>query len=288
MSFSIAPSRGLSTGVALCLVSIFCIQLGSALSAGLIREIGPATAAFLRFFVAAVVLALVVRPRFLAFDSRQWTAAVGLGIAMAGMTFCFFSAIERIPLGLAVAIDFLGPLAVAAFGLGGWRLVWPAAAFIGVLFLSHDGTGWVGEPLGMLFAAGAGTGWAAYIILMKRSSVLFQGLDGLAASLLVAALASAPFGILSARSGLSVDMFGAIVGIAFLVPLLPYAMELTALRRMPVVAFGILMSLEPAAASLVGAAMLDQPLALLQIVGTALVVVACVGVTRSGRLGDAA
>src|SRR5690606_34571547 len=103
--------------------------------------------------------------------------ALALGATMAAMTLCFFAAIGRIPLGLAVAIEFLGPLAVATWALGGgWRLVWPFAAFIGVVLLSHDGEGWVGDPIGMLFACGAGVGWGTYIVLMKKSGKLFKGL----------------------------------------------------------------------------------------------------------------
>src|SRR5690606_35603109 len=113
------------------------------------------------------------------YSRAQWMSALGLGVTIAGMTLCFFAAIERIPLGLAVAIDFLGPLAVATVALGGWRLVWPAAALVGVVLLSHDGEGWVGEPIGVLFAIGSAIGWAGYIVLMKRSGKLFSGLEGL-------------------------------------------------------------------------------------------------------------
>ena len=198
------------------------------------------------------------------------------------MTLCFFAAIDRIPLGLAVAIEFLGPLAVATWSLGGgWRLVWPLAAFVGVVLLSHDGEGWIGDPAGVLFACGAGIGWGTYIVLMKKTGAMFRGLEGLSMSLLVAAAVAAPFGLPRAQEALNPEGLGMMLGLAVLVPLLPYALEMIALRRMPMSAFGILMSLEPALGALAGFLVLGQPMTPFQILGTGLVVAASAGATAS-------
>jgi inner membrane transporter RhtA len=277
-------NAGLFTGVLLCLASMSSIQFGAAFSATAIADYGPFATTFLRLVMAATVLALIVRPPMRSYSREQWRSALMLGATMAAMTLCFFAAIGRIPLGLAVAIEFLGPLAVATWGLGGgWRLIWPLAAFIGVVLLSHDGDGWVGDSVGMLFACGAGVGWGAYIVLMKKSGKVFPGLEGLAMSLIVAAVVAAPFGLPRAHEAMSPEGLAMMLGLALLVPLIPYALEMTALRRMPVSAFGILMSLEPALGALAGFLVLSQPMTPLQMLGTGLVVAASAGVTSGGN-----
>jgi len=274
---------GLLAGVVLCLLSMSSVQFGSAFSASAIADFGPAATTFLRVAIAAAILAAIVRPQVLRYDRQQWLSALMLGVTMAGMTLAFFAAIERIPLGLAVAIDFLGPLAVATFGIGaGWRLVWPAAALVGVVLLSHDGEGWIGDPVGILFACGAAIGWGTYIVLMRSSGRLFKGLEGLAMSLIVASVAAAPFGLWRAPEAMSPEGLGMMLGLAILVPLFPYALEMIALRRMPIAAFGILMSLEPAFGAIAGFLVLAQPMTPWQMLGTALVVAASAGVTSAG------
>ena len=238
----------------------------------------------MRLAFAAIILAIAVRPRIFSYSRAQWTSALVLGTTTALMTMSFFSSIERIPLGLAVAIDFLGPLSVATIGYGlSRRLIWPLIAAFGVLALAHDGEGWVGDPLGVLFAFGAGTGWAIYIVLTKKIGASFKGLEGLSMSLMVAAVVATPFGFAGAAPKL--DAYGLIemAGLAILVPLLPYTLELIALRRMPTASFGILMSLEPAIAAFAGFIILAQPMTFLQMAGTALVVAASAGATFSAR-----
>jgi len=272
----------LLTGVLLCFGSMSSIQFGSAFSATAIDAFGPSTTTFLRLAIAAAVLGLIVRPPMRSYSREQWKSAVALGTTMAVMTLCFFAAIDRIPLGLAVAIEFMGPLAVATWGVGGgWRLIWPLAAFVGVVLLSHDGAGWVGDPVGMLFAAGAGICWGVYIILMKKTGAAFRGLEGLSMSLIVAALVAAPFGLPRVHEAMNPEGLGMMFGLALLVPLLPYALEMIALRRMPLSSFGILMSLEPALGALAGFLVLAQPMTPLQMLGTGLVVAASAGVTSS-------
>ena len=276
-------NAGLLTGILLCLASMSSVQFGAAFSASAIADYGPFATTFLRLVMAASVLALIVRPPMRSYSREQWKSALALGATMAVMTLCFFAAIERIPLGLAVAIEFLGPLAVATWGLvGGWRLISPLAAFLGVVLFSHNGDGWVGDPVGVLFACGSGIGWGTYIVLMKRTGRVFPGLEGLAMSLIVAAVAAAPFGLMRAHEAMSLEGLGTMLGLALLVPLIPYALEMIALRRMPMAAFGILMSLEPALGALAGFLVLSQPMTPLQMLGTGLVVAASAGVTSSG------
>ncbi|WP_431324025.1 EamA family transporter [Rhizobium sp. YTU87027] len=201
---------------------------------------------------------------------------------MAMMTLCFFAAIERIPLGLAVAIDFFGPLTVATlFGGRGWRLVCPLIAAAGILCLSWDGRALVGDLIGVLFAFGAAVGWGSYIVLMKRVGQQFKGLEGLSVSLIFAALAAAPFGIHQWQSGFSYEAVLAAGLLAVLVPLLPYALEFTALRWMKASAFAILMSLEPAIGAIAGFIVLGQALTGIQMLGVALAVAASAASTVS-------
>jgi len=280
-----APAgRGAATGALLCLISICCAQFGSALTAPLIADYGVAGASLLRLAVAAIMLVLVTRPPIFSYSRSQWLGAILLGITTAGMTLCFFAAIRLLPLGLAVAIDFLGPLSVAVIGYGiGWRLVWPLIAGAGVLFLSFDGEQWVGNLTGVLFSVGSGVCWAIYIVLTKKVGAAFKGLEGLAMSMLVAALVSLPFGIADAAPALSSSALAYVLGLAVLTPLLPYALEMVALRRMPASSFGILMSLEPAIAAVAGFLILSQPMTTLQMAGTALVVLASLGASMSPK-----
>lgn len=275
-------AAAVAAGALMCLLSMSSVQFGSALSASAIAAYGPFGTTWLRLVMAAAILAIVVQPPVFTYSRAQWKSAIVLGAAMAGMTMCFFAAMERIPLGLAVAIDFLGPLTVATFAFGlGWRLVWPLAAGIGVLFLAHDGSGWIGNPAGVLFALGAAAGWGSYIVLMKKTGAVFKGLEGLSMSLIVAAVAATPFGLYETGGAVTFDGILHITGLAILVPLLPYALEMVALRRMTTSAFGILMSLEPAIGALAGFLILSQPMTILQVFGTLLVVVASAGATAT-------
>ena len=271
-----------SVGIALCLMSMSSVQFGAAYSSSVMEVLGSFGTTWLRLCWAAVLLAIFVRPPLHRYRVSQWLTAVALGSAMAMMTICFFAAIERIPLGLAVAIDFLGPLAVATvFGGFGWRLVWPVVAGAGVLLLAWDGSGWIGDAAGLLFAFGAALGWGSYIVLMKRAGETFKGLEGLTVSLIVAALVALPFGLPDIGSVLTYRTFFMTGVLAILVPLLPYALEFVALRRMDHSSFGILMSLEPAIGALAGFAVLGQSLNFVQMVGTGFVVAASAGATLS-------
>ncbi|WP_144142791.1 EamA family transporter [Paraburkholderia sp. BCC1884] len=278
------PTGAAAGAALLCVLSMSSVQFGAALSAPTMAAYGSLSTTWLRLCWAALVLALLVRPRLLSYSREHWLAAGALGAAMAGMTLCFFAALQRIPLGLAVAIDFLGPLTVATLSVRRARaLLWPVLAIAGVVLLSRDRAGWIGEPLGVLLAGGAALGWGSYIVLMKKTGALFAGLEGLSVSLIAAALVATPFGLAQTGPHLAAGQLAATAGLALLVPLLPYALEMVALRHMPAGSFGILMSVEPAIGAAAGFVVLHQPMGVMQIAGTLLVVAASVGAVVSAR-----
>lgn len=281
---TINPTGAAAGAALLCVLSMSSVQFGAALSAPTMAAYGSLSTTWLRLCWAALVLALLVRPRLLNYSRPHWLAAGALGAAMAGMTLCFFAALQRIPLGLAVAIDFLGPLAVATLSVRRARaLLWPVLAIAGVVLLSRDRAGWIGEPLGVLLACGAALGWGSYIVLMKKTGALFAGLEGLSVSLIAAALVATPFGLAQTGLHLAMGQLAATAGLAVLVPLLPYALEMVALRHMAAGSFGILMSVEPAIGAVAGFVVLHQPMGVMQIAGTLLVVTASVGAVMSAR-----
>ena len=283
-----AVARAPLFAAGLALAAMFSIQFGAALSAPVMDLYGASSTTWLRLCLAAMVLALVVRPPLQRYGRQQWLIALALGAAMACMTLCFFAALERIPLGLAVAIEFLGPLGVAVLGArSAVQLIWPLLAGGGVLLLARQGGGWNADGLGLLLAVAAALGWASYILLMKKAGAQFKGLQGLSVSLLVAAVLATPLGLSAGGAALSLQQLYLTLGLALLVPLLPYVLELTALRRMSTAAFGILMSAEPAIGALAGFVVLQQSLSLLQCLGTLCVVLASVGALLHGaRLGE--
>ncbi|RBH57374.1 MULTISPECIES: EamA family transporter [Pseudomonas] len=271
--------RTLLWAAMLCVLSMLFVQFGAALSSPTMETYGTFSTTWLRLCWAAAVLALLVRPRLHRFSLSRWLAAGSLGLAMAVMTTCFFAAIQRIPLGLAIAIEFLGPLLVASLGVRSWRaLIWPLLAVTGVLLLARNEEGWIGEPLGVLLAFGSAAGWAAYILMMKKVGRLFQGFEGLSVSLLAAALIATPLGLWQSGGHPPLLQIASCAGLALFVPLLPYGLEMVALRRMPASSFGILMSAEPAVGALAGYVVLAQPMIPMQFVGTALVISASLGV----------
>ena len=273
-----APSGVLVVG------AIASVQFGSALAATLFDRVGPAGAVTLRLVFAAVMLAILWRPRLRGHTRRQLLLAVALGLTLAGMNLSFYEALDRIPLGIAVTIEFVGPLAVA---VGGSRrpvdLVWAVLAAAGILALTHGGTAHL-SALGIAFALLAGSFWACYILLNARIGRAFRGGIGLALSMGVASILALPFGIAQAGGHLLEPhalAIGAAVGL--LSSAIPYSFELEALRRIAAPVFGVLMSLEPGMAALAGFIVLAQGLDLRAIVGIALVVLASVGASRSAR-----
>lgn len=263
--------------------AMMSVQIGAALSTHLFPAIGPVGTVWLRLSVAAVFFLVIARPSLAGLTARELRTPVALGVMTAVMTVFFVLALDRIPLGTVVAIEFLGPLGVAVVRSRDRRgLLWPLLAFAGVVLLTEPWTGTV-DPIGVLYAALAGVGWAAYIVLTQQVGDRFSGLQGLAITMPVAAVAAAFVGVPQAVGGLTWQVFGIAVALAVLLPILPFALELLALRRLTTAAFGTLMALEPGIATLVGALLLAQIPGLVQVVGVALVVAAGVGAERSGH-----
>jgi inner membrane transporter RhtA len=269
----------------LVLAAISCVQLGAALAKTLFDEIGPGGTVFLRVLAAAVVLAAIWRPRLRGHTRRELALAAVFGLVLGAMNLAFYSSLDRIPLGVAVTLEFVGPLGVAVLGSRrALDLVWVALAAAGILLLSNFGAGEL-DGLGVALALVAGALWAAYILLGVRVGRVFPGAFGLALAMLVATVPLAPVGIAAAGSELldpSILLAGAAVGI--LSSAIPYALELEALRRMPAGVFGVLMSLEPGVAALAGYLVLGESLAARELVAIGLVVAASAGATYGTTL----
>jgi inner membrane transporter RhtA len=255
------------------------IQLGAALSEPLFDRVGPAGLVSVRLVLAALILWPFMRPRLLGRSIQDLGAAVALGACSGLLTLCFFEAIARIPLGVAVTIEFLGPLAVALAGSRHARdVAWVLLAGAGVALLTLGEGGGRLNAAGVAFAAVAAACWAGYILLTKRVGVRWAGLEGLSVSLVVAALVTLPAGVADAGTDLLVpEVMLAGLGLALLMPLAPYIFELIALRRLPTALFGVIMSLEPAIAALFGFVILSQGLATSGAIAIAMVSVASAG-----------
>jgi inner membrane transporter RhtA len=255
--------------------SMFCVQLGAALAVPVMVAIGPATTTALRLLWSGILLALLVRPRFSRITPYQWLGSASLGVVIATMTICYFVAISRIPMGPATAIEFLGPLGVALIGARKLiHLVLAIVAGVGVFLLTRENARWSVDLVGVGFAAAAALGWAAYILLMKRVGAAFPGLQGLSIALLVAALAALPISCVARPNVLAIVPLVSTIGLAVLTPLLPYVLEMMALRKMSTRAFGIFMSMEPAISAILGFVILAQQLSPRQISGIGCVVLA--------------
>ncbi|MFI7607461.1 EamA family transporter [Micromonospora sp. NPDC049366] len=272
------PTRA---GSAMALTSMMLVQVGLAASVGLFDQVGPEGAAWLRLAWAGVLLVVLVRPRPSAFTRSALYACLALGVVTAGVTILFMAAVARLPLGTASALEFLGPLGVAvARGRGGTKL-WPVLAGVGVLLLTEPWRGGA-DLLGVGYALAAGACWAAYILLTQRVGDEVSGLRGLAVSMPVAALVATVVVGPSVVPDLTGEVLLAGLGLALLLPVIPFALELLALRRLTTAAFGTLMSLEPAIALLVGLVALRQVPGVAPLLGVAFVVVAGIGAERTG------
>jgi inner membrane transporter RhtA len=262
--------------------SMSSIQLGAAVSHPLFHRLGAPGAVMLRLVFAAVVLCVAVRPSLAGRSARDRFVPIALGATSGVMTLAFYEALSRIPQGIAVAIEFSGPLAVALAASRRWRdVVWVALAAGGIALLTLGRpVGGSLDPVGVVMAFVAAAGWGTYIVLTKRVGQSWPGLSGLAISMAVGALVSLPFGLahFTARYGdLGTDVLGLLLGI--LVPLAPYMLELAALRRLPTRVFGVLMSLEPGLGALFGLLIVGQSLAFAGVMAIVLIVAASLGVT---------
>ena len=274
-----------ASGISLAVGSMSAVQLGYGLSEPLFDRIGAAGAVALRLALAALILWPFARPRLRGRTRIDLVATVALGACSGLLSLAFFEAIARIALGVAVTLQFLGPLGVALAGSRRLRdVVWVLVAGGGIALLTLGDAG--RQPLdavGVAFALFSALCWAGYIILTKRAGARWTGLEGLSVSLFVAALVALPPGIATAgRELLSPEILVVGIGLALLV-LVPYTFELLALRRLTTALFGVIMSLEPAIAALLGFLILDQELEAAVIVAIAMVSVASAGATLSSR-----
>jgi inner membrane transporter RhtA len=268
----------------LVLGSVASVQIGAAVAVKLFPAVGPGGAVFLRLALSAVLVAALVRPRL---RRRTWhdiVLVIGFGVVLAAMNALFYLALDRIPLGVAVTFEFLGPLGVA---VGGSRraldVLWVVLAACGVVLLT-GGTGGHSDLAGVAFAVAAGACWAAYILLSQRVGRRFDGMSGLAIALAVGSLVLAPYGVAAGGSDLwQPAVLGKGAAVAVLSSAIPYSLELAALRRLRAAVFGVLMSLEPAMGALSGAAFLHQHLSLREWVAIGAVMTASIGATASGR-----
>ena len=269
------------TGVALAVGAMLSVQLGLAVSVGLANEIGPTGVAWLRLAWAAVLLLVLVRPRPSDFGRPALLAGLGLGVVTAGMTILFMVAATRLPLGTASALEFLGPLTVAIVrGRSGTRL-WPVLAAAGVLLLTQPWQGGA-DLIGLACALASAVCWGCYIVLTQRVGDQVSGLRGLALSMPVAGLVATLVHGPAAAGHLTWPLVLAGLGLAVLVPVVPFSMEMLALRRLTTSAFGTLASLEPALALLIGLVVLHQVPNLAAVAGIGFVVAAGIGAERTG------
>jgi inner membrane transporter RhtA len=273
-----SPSYGLVVG------GIASVQFGAALATTLFARIGPGGAVLLRLLTASVILLIIFRPRVRVRTRRELLLAALFGVVLAAMNLTFYEAIHRIPLGIAVTIEFIGPLVVAVAGSRQRvDLVWVGLAAAGILALTHGDAHGL-DTLGAVLALIAGCMWGTYILVNARVGKAFEGGTGLALAMCVATILALPVGVIEGGAHLIQPRslaLGAAVGI--LSSAIPYSFEMEALRRMATSVFGVLMSLEPAMAALAGFLVLGQGLSGRELVGIALVVVASVGASRRAR-----
>jgi inner membrane transporter RhtA len=272
----------------LVLLGIFSVQWGAAIAKGLFDELGTAGTVFLRVGFAALVLLLLWRPTIRGYARGDYLVAVLFGLVLAAMNFSLYGALDRIPLGVAVTLEFIGPLGVAVAGSRRMLdLLWVVLAAAGIVLLAPlDVLGGTDlDPVGVALALLAGCFWAAYILLSARTGSRFPGQTGLVIALCVGTVALVPVGIASGGAAL-LDPKLLLMGlaVAMLSSAVPYSLELEALRKLPARVFGVLMSLEPAVAALVGFVVLGERLGSRSLAAVLLVTVAAIGASRSGGL----
>jgi inner membrane transporter RhtA len=258
------------------------IQFGAALAATLFDDLGPGGTSLVRLGFAAVILVALWRPRPSAYSAAELRLAALFGLMLGVMNLSFYEALDRIPLGIAVTLEFAGPVTIAvALSRRRLDLLWVALAVIGILLLANPGGGSL-DPVGLLFVAVAAMAWAAYILVAQRAGAVFSGGSGLAIAMVVGALVPLVPGIAQAGGHLlDPGLLALGAGVALLSSVIPYTLETEALRRVPAHVFGVLMSLEPAVAAIAGYLVLHQRLSTRDVVAICLVIAASIGVTRS-------
>ena len=275
------PGLGRVPPIGLVLGGVTSIQFGAALAATLFDDLGPAGVSVLRLGFAAIILMALFRPRVRGRSAGELRLILAFGLTLGAMNLSFYEALDRIPLGVAVTIEFAGPLAVAVVtSRRRLDLVWAALAAIGIVLLSNPfGTGI--DTVGLLLALVAAAFWGAYILIAQRATADFHGSEGVALAMVVGALVPLVPGVVEAGVTLLHPQWLALgAGVALLSSVIPYSLETESLRRLPANVFGVLMSIEPAVAGLAGFIVLGQSLSARDVVAIGFVVAASVGVSR--------
>jgi inner membrane transporter RhtA len=270
----------------LVLVGIASVQCGSAVARGVFDELGASGVTLLRLALSGLLLLVIVRPAVRSWDARAWRASVLLGLAMSCMNLVFYLSLRNVPLGVAVTVEFIGPLLLALVQTRRVvDLLWALLATSGVVLLGADTSSDI--PLsGLVLALVAGLFWAAYILASANVGQVLPGVGGLAVALGIGTLVALPFGASGASAVVHrPSLLLPALAVALLSSVVPYGLELSALRRIPTRVFGILMSLEPAAAALSGFVILGQALGLREVTALVLVSLASAGVTLARRDG---
>lgn len=286
MQFSASRSAVMS-GASLMVLAMIFQEVGASLAVKIFPQVGAIGAVALRLVLSTIVLGVVVRPRLRGLTKKAWKTAILYGLSLVLMNSCFYMALERLPLGVTVTIEVLGPMILSIVLARRWlNVVWVALAFGGVLLLSHGPLDL--DPVGVAFALTAALMWALYILSAQRAGREFEGVNGLAIAMGVGAIAILPFAAVSTGAVLlqpRILLIG--LGIALLSSTIPYALELFALRRVPAAVFSVLLAFAPVVAALAGWLMLSQALTHIQWLGVVLVVAACIGAVRMTTRGVA-
>jgi inner membrane transporter RhtA len=273
---------------ALVIAGVLSVQLGAAVAKSLFDDLTPTGVVALRLVFGTLVLGLLFRPRIRNRPRAELRLAVAFGLTLVSMNLCFFQALDRIPLGIAVTLEFVGPLAVALVGSRrSSDFLWVAMAASGIALLAPAIGGGL-DAVGVLFALAAGAFWGVYILLGARVGQAFSGPTGLVLAMAVGACVALPLGITSAGSSLlEPALLAAGFGVAILSSAIPWSLELEALRRLPTHVFSVLMSLEPAIGALVGFVVLGERLGVRAVTAIALVVIASAGAARGAQTAPA-
>jgi inner membrane transporter RhtA len=271
--------------VGLVLLAVSSVQIGGALAKTLFDDLGPGGTVFLRVLFAAIVLGAVWRPRVRGLGRRDLVLVGLFGLSLAGMNGCFYLALDRLPLGVAVTFEFVGPLGVAIAGSRkALDVLWVVLAAAGILLLAGPAGGDI-DAAGVALALLAGAFWAAYIVASTRVGQVFEGGSGLALAMVVASVLLVGPGVADAGSELLDPALLALgAAVAMLASAIPYSLELEALRRLPQRVFGVLMSLEPAVAAAAGFVVLGEVLDARELLAIGLVVAASAGATRTAEI----
>jgi inner membrane transporter RhtA len=271
------------------ILAIVSVQGGAAIAKGLFPVLGAAGTASMRIGLSALLLLVVVQPRLGQLRADQWRAVVPYGLALGAMNFLFYCALARVPLGLAVTLEFVGPLVLALSGSRRWfDVVWALLAGVGIALIA-PWSGYGVDVLGMLFALAAGGCWAGYIVLGQRTAAVLPGTLAVAVGMLVGAILVVPFGLASGQLAALTPHLALLGGLlALFSSVLPFTLEMQALKSLPTRTFSILMSLEPAAAAVSGWLLLHERLTVGQWLAVVLIVIASAGATLTAPSAQAA